>query len=85
MAIKRDKLIAELEARQIGYKDEMSDEELKVLLEKAKAKEKKAGKPHPDGPVSTDMAGVFCGIRTIHDHERRLRIIERKLGLKPKE
>ena len=79
MPISKDKVIAELNARQIGYSDEMEYPELVELLDRAKAAEKPPEEAKVELPI--DYADVFCGLRTIHDLHRRITIIERKLGL----
>lgn len=73
---------AELDARKIGYSDEMSYKELGELLKKAKDEEAGAEAAEAMEPLNTDMADVKCGVSTIQDHEMRLRVIERQLVIK---
>ena len=72
----RESVLAELDARQVGYNEDMSYAELCELLKQAEAKEAEAAKP-----LAIDYTGVRCGVSTIHDLHRRLSIVEHKLGL----
>ena len=71
----RESLIAELDARKIGYKDEMTYKEISDLLEKAR---EEAEKKMSEAPLHIDYSGVRCGLSTIHDLHRRITILERK-------
>lgn len=111
----RGRIIVELNARQIGYEDKMTDKKLIGLLEKARAEEKakadakvaqakadakvvkakaevakaqaeskdetKVMEAKVEEPLNIDYTKVKVGVSTIHDHEMRLCVIERKLGL----
>ena len=81
-------MISELNARKIGYEDSMSNRKLSELLGQVNAKEeaeekdaKKTAERKPEEPLDMDLAGVACGLKTTQNHERRIRIIEHKLGL----
>ena len=67
----KEQVIAELDARQISYNENMSYSELLTLLPKEEAK------PVEEKPL--DIPEVTLGVTTINDHERRICIIERIL------
>ena len=66
-------LMATLDGLQVGYKTTDTVPELEKLL-------KKATKPAPKAPPPVEP--VPCGLSTINNHEQRLVVIERKLGLR---
>lgn len=70
----RESIVAELDARKVGYTDEMSYNELNELLKKAQDEQKVKEKPQ-----AIDYSNVRCGLSTIHDHEKRIVMIEREL------
>ena len=74
MPISRDKVIAELNARKIGYSDDMEYKVLANLLNKARAKE-----IEKEEAKKKEIPTIPCGIRTINDHERRLCALEREV------
>ena len=84
----REKIIAELDARKLGYDEKMTDEQLGELLEKEKQAEKDAEKASAvkgkkkNEPLNIEYTGVRCGLSTIHDLHKRLFIVEKKLKLR---
>jgi len=72
----KESIIAELDARKIGYSEDMSYNELSELLKQAQAKD--APEPKPEEPI--DVSKAMCGLRTIQDHERRIVLLERRLA-----
>lgn len=68
----REQIVAELDARKVGYSEDMSYAELAELLKKAQDEDKPK-----DAPI--DYSNVRCGLSTIQDHERRIVMIERAL------
>ena len=76
-------VIAEAQAKE--KKTEAKEKAKEEAEAKAEAEDAAAiltGRPTPpEQPLNTDMAGVMCGLRTTTNHEMRLRVIERKLGL----
>lgn len=71
----KEQVIAQLEILKISYDDKMSYAELLVLLPEEKSAEV---------PKEPDLVipQVPLGVGTINDHEYRLCVIEKKLGLK---
>lgn len=76
----REQIITELDARQIPYNETMGYNELAELLKQAPTapmEPKKVMPPQPDEPI--DYSKARCGLETIHDHERRIVLLERAL------
>ena len=71
----KESIIAELDARKIGYSEDMDYKELNELLKKAQAKD--APEPKPEEPI--DYTDILGGLSTIHGLHRRLTIVERRL------
>jgi hypothetical protein len=71
----KESVIAELDARKVGYSEDMEYKELVELLKEAEAKDV----PEPKEEEPIDVSKAMCGLRTIQDHERRLQILERKI------
>jgi len=69
----KESVIAELDAKKIGYSDEMSYAELCALLNPPVPEE-----PKPEEPI--DYTGILGGLSTIHGLHRRLTIVERRLA-----
>lgn len=73
----KQKIMAELELRQVNYDEEMSYKELSALLKRAEDKE-----TPPEAKISEpkkDRPPVACGLATIVDHEQRITALEEKL------
>uniref|UniRef100_A0A6M3KC75 Uncharacterized protein n=1 Tax=viral metagenome TaxID=1070528 RepID=A0A6M3KC75_9ZZZZ len=68
----KESIIAELDARKVGYSEDMSYNELNELLKEAQAKDV----PEPK-PTVIDYSGVRCGLSTIQELWRRVTILER--------
>jgi hypothetical protein len=82
----REQIIAELDARKVGYGTDMSYNELVELLNQARqvAREqieeqvpKEFLGPKPEEPI--DYSGILCGLSTIQDLHRRITLLERKM------
>lgn len=76
----REQILAELDARKIGYSDDMSYNELCEVLRKAQTEEvpvPKAEGPKAEEPI--DYSNIRVGMETMQNHERRIVLLERAL------
>lgn len=69
MAKSKEQIMAELDARRIGYKSEMTAAELQKVLDAQAQKAVPAREPKP----------VAVGVTTIQDHEERITKLENAL------
>ena len=79
-----ESIMSELDARNIGYKTDMSNSDLQALLDDAKAKDKAEAPPEaPPEEAETmppvDYKGILCGASTIHGLHRRICELEWKM------
>jgi len=75
----RESILAELDARKIGYSEEMSYRELCELLKQAQAEDEAEEPKEAAAPLNIDYSGVRVGLSTIQDLHRRLTIVEHRL------
>ena len=73
----KESVIAELEARKVGYSEDMSYNELYELLKSEQAKD--VPKPKPEASPEIDYSNIRCGLSTIQELHRRVTLLERKL------
>lgn len=76
----REQIIAELEVRQIAYREDMSYDELVKLVKTsptAPMESVKVAPLQPDEPI--DYSNVRCGLSTIQDLHRRITLLERAI------
>lgn len=70
----KESIIAELDAKKIGYSDDMSYGDLIGLLKPEEVVAKPVVKEEP-----IDYSNVRCGLSTIQDLHRRVTLLEQKL------
>ena len=76
----KESILAELDARKVGYSEEMPYNELVKLYKKVIDEEKAEEQKKVEQPEAIDYTGVLCGISTIHDLHRRVTLLERKIN-----
>lgn len=75
----REQIIADLDARQIPYSEDMGYNELVELAKTSPTspmEPRKVAPPQPEEPI--DYSNIRCGLSTIQDLHRRITLLERK-------